>query len=101
MSWTLWPAFLSIQVANSYLSLVKKVNFMCGIFGIVYRKATMLPNKHLLEETAHILRNRGPDGYGIYADLGIGLVHTRLSLLDLNPRSNQPFWDKDGLYCLV
>jgi len=74
---------------------------MCGIFGILYHKSGTIPNKHLLEDTARILSHRGPDNYGIYADSGIGLVHTRLSLLDLNPRSNQPFWDKDGRYCLV
>jgi asparagine synthase (glutamine-hydrolysing) len=28
-------------------------------------------------------------------------VHTRLSLLDLDPRSNQPFWDSRRRYCLV
>ena len=32
---------------------------------------------------------------------GIGLVHTRLSLLDLNERSNQPFWDKSKRFALV
>ena len=74
---------------------------MCGIFGILYHKSATIPNKHLLEDTARVLSHRGPDNYGIYADSGIGLVHTRLSLLDFNPRSNQPFWDKDGRYCLV
>ena len=55
----------------------------------------------MLQCIAGSLRHRGPDDYGIYADAGIGLVHTRLSLLDLDPRANQPFWDKDRRYCLV
>lgn len=74
---------------------------MCGIFGILHHKSTALPSQCLLAETARILRHRGPDGYGIYSDIGVGLVHTRLSLIDPNPRSNQPFWSKDGRYGLV
>lgn len=38
---------------------------------------------------------------GIHQDDQIGLVHTRLSLLDLDPRSNQPFRDPSGRYLLV
>lgn len=74
---------------------------MCGIFGILWHKHDSIPDKHCLKETARLLHHRGPDNSGIFADAGIGLVHTRLSLLDLNPRSNQPFWDKQGRYCLV
>jgi len=74
---------------------------MCGIFGVLYRNSTCTPSKALLECIADALRHRGPDDYGIYAARGIGLVHTRLSLLDLNTRSNQPFWDKERRYCLV
>ena len=74
---------------------------MCGIFGVLYRNSTCTPSKTLLECIAAALRHRGPDDYGIYVARGIGLVHTRLSLLDLNTRSNQPFWDKERRYCLV
>lgn len=74
---------------------------MCGIFGVLYHKTEALPDKEQLTETARLLRHRGPDSDGIYADAGIGLVHTRLSLLDLTPRSNQPFWDRQGRYGLV
>ncbi|MGH8546085.1 MAG: hypothetical protein ACREX3_21180, partial [Gammaproteobacteria bacterium] len=38
---------------------------------------------------------------GVYANPGIGLVHTRLSLLDLSSRSSQPFWDRKGRFALV
>lgn len=74
---------------------------MCGIFGIMQHENESVPNQQNLEITASLLRHRGPDNYGIFADKGIGLVHTRLSLLDLNPRSNQPFWDQHGRYCLI
>lgn len=74
---------------------------MCGIFGVLQHSSTALPSRRLLEETAGLLRHRGPDGCGIHVDPGAGLVHTRLSLLDLNERSNQPFWDRTGRYGLV
>lgn len=74
---------------------------MCGIFGIIRHKVNGIPEEHLLKETARLLHHRGPDSEGIYSEPGIAFVHTRLSLLDLNPRSNQPFWDKHRRYCLV
>jgi asparagine synthase (glutamine-hydrolysing) len=48
-----------------------------------------------------LLHHRGPDAQSVYAQPGVGLAHTRLSLLDLNPRSNQPFWSRDNKFCLV
>lgn len=74
---------------------------MCGIFGLMWHQENSTPDEHRLQETARLLTHRGPDNYGIFADAGIGLVNTRLSLLDLHPRSNQPFWDKQERYCLV
>ncbi len=74
---------------------------MCGLFGIVQHGTSAPPSRELLNESARRLRHRGPDGVGVHAAPGIGLVHTRLSLVDLNERSNQPFWDANHRYCLV
>src|SRR5262245_13433106 len=74
---------------------------MCGLFGVLYKKTPTKPNEGILRSVACDLKHRGPDNYGIYTEEGIGLVHTRLSLLDLTSRSNQPFWDREGRYCLV
>ena len=74
---------------------------MCGIFGILQHNATTPPSLELLSATARHLEHRGPDGRGTHADVGVGLVHTRLSLVDLSERSNQPFWDSTQRYCLV
>ena len=74
---------------------------MCGIFGVFFSDKDESPDERLLQETARALEHRGPDSHGTYAQPGIGLVHTRLSLLDLNPRSDQPFWDDSGRYALV
>ncbi|MEH6552354.1 MAG: asparagine synthase (glutamine-hydrolyzing) [Pseudomonadales bacterium] len=74
---------------------------MCGIFGISYKNNATVAKDELLRQTASMLSHRGPDFSGIYAQEGIALVHTRLSLIDMNPRSNQPFWDATGRYALV
>ncbi len=74
---------------------------MCGIFGILHHNSDVLPDRHRLEQAADLLRHRGPDNTGISSFPGVGLVHTRLSLLDLATRSNQPFFDRTGRYCLV
>lgn len=59
---------------------------MCGIWGITtgyeYKKAIFAEKQ---------LKNRGPDYSGFYFDDNISLVHTRLSIIDLSEKSNQPF----------
>ena len=74
---------------------------MCGVFGIMWHQSDRIPDIDRLEETALLLRHRGPDSKGIFSDSGIGLVHTRLSLLDLTSRSDQPFWDGQNRYCIA
>lgn len=74
---------------------------MCGIFGILQHDAGTTPEAARLRQTARELNHRGPDAQGVFSDFGVGLVHTRLSLVDLDERSNQPFWDRSGRYCLV
>jgi asparagine synthase (glutamine-hydrolysing) len=74
---------------------------MCGIFGFIRHSDIAIPSEARLGETARLLHHRGPDGHGIFSDPGVGLVHARLSLIDLNERSNQPFWDRQRRYCLV
>ena len=74
---------------------------MCGFFGVFYLDREQAVNRGLLERSVASLEHRGPDGAGIYEGDGVGLVHTRLSLLDLNERSNQPFWDASHRYVIV
>ena len=74
---------------------------MCGIFGIISRNSTLPLDQDDLLTSARLLHHRGPDAQGIYTKGGVGLVHQRLSLLDLNSRSDQPFWDETRRYCLV
>ena len=74
---------------------------MCGIFGVLYTNPDTIPDTALLRETADLIGHRGPDSVGLHAANGVGFVHTRLSLLDLSSRSDQPLWDSSGRYCVV
>ncbi len=49
-----------------------------------------------------LMRHRGPDAAGCTARHGPAqLGHNRLSIVDLNPRSNQPFYSRDGRHVIV
>lgn len=74
---------------------------MCGILGVVPASASTIPDESMLHQSAALLEHRGPDSKRVHADSGIGLAHTRLALVDLSPRSAQPFWDEAGESCLV
>lgn len=54
---------------------------MCGIAGIYTPGHPVDPT--LLDQMAERLVHRGPDGMGRFVDQDIGLVHTRLSIVDL------------------
>lgn len=73
---------------------------MCGIAGIInFDKTTVKSN--VLEKMKRSLYHRGPDANGIYSENNIGLVHTRLSILDLSKKANQPFISKNKRYVLI
>ena len=65
---------------------------MCGIAGCVTKD---LVSRNLINKTLHSMYNRGPDNQSkVRFELGnknIYLFHSRLSIIDLEPRSNQPF----------
>lgn len=70
---------------------------MCGIAGSI---GPTLPNQSQIKSTLKILEHRGPDANGYYTGNAgsnqVCLIHTRLSIIDLDPSSNQPF-ERDGL----
>jgi asparagine synthase (glutamine-hydrolysing) len=59
---------------------------MCGIAGV----AGSAPDPALLRRMADTMRNRGPDGEGIWTGEAVGFAFRRLSIIDLHERSNQP-----------
>lgn len=57
---------------------------MCGIAGIVNRRADLPPpDREQLAVMAGALHHRGPDEFGLYRDRRAGLSHARLSIIDL------------------
>lgn len=73
---------------------------MCGICGIVDRSGFPL-STDLLRSMAHTLNHRGPDDSGIFVAKGVGLGHTRLSIIDPTPAGHQPMLSDDGQCALV
>ena len=74
---------------------------MCGVFGILPTDPGTVPDEGLLMRSARSLDHRGPDARAVHAAPGIGLAHTRLTFLDVDPRANQPMFDETGRYALV
>ncbi len=73
---------------------------MCGIVGI------LSTDRDFVSEIANIsyaLFHRGPDDQGSWCnvDNGIGLAHTRLSIVDLTQAGHQPMHSADGRYVIT
>ena len=74
---------------------------MCGISGFIGNK-TYFPKKENIDlclKAMHL--RRGPNAYGAKTihkkDYSFIFLHSRLSLVDLNDRSNQPMEDNEGI----
>jgi len=67
---------------------------MCGVAGVAYREPHGVAPE-LLARMGAVLRHRGPDGFGYYAGARVGLVHLRLSIIDLAGGA-QPLGNEDG-----
>ena len=71
---------------------------MCGIAGIIGPRS----NKETISRMLETQKHRGPDFTGRYMDEGYAVLgHNRLAIIDLSPKSNQPFSDNSGRYVLV
>jgi asparagine synthase (glutamine-hydrolysing) len=64
---------------------------MCGIAGFLLRPGAA-PPAGMLDSFAASLAHRGPDGTGRFTAPGIGLVQTRLAIIDL-ATGDQPLYD--------
>jgi asparagine synthase (glutamine-hydrolysing) len=72
---------------------------MCGLAGIVTFDGTPI-ERSSLEAMGDRLRHRGPDAAGYLVDAAAapaaGLVHRRLSIIDLSTAADQPIPNEDG-----
>ena len=69
---------------------------MCGIAGYIGTKT--ITNKYI-RKTLYLMKNRGPDSQNFIEfknkKKNVYLLHSRLNILDLHERSNQPFTYKN------
>lgn len=68
---------------------------MCGIGGVLYAEASRPPGRGLLNAMGEAIAHRGPDAQGFWEEPGVGLVHRRLSIIDL-AGGDQPIGNEDG-----
>ena len=74
---------------------------MCGIAGIINFDQSKI-NPELANGIKKSLEHRGPDFSKVdYINENVALIHTRLSIIDLDQRSNQPMYSKDKRYSIV
>jgi asparagine synthase (glutamine-hydrolysing) len=68
---------------------------MCGIAGVLYADAARPVDGAVLRALGDSIRHRGPDAEGFWSEPGVGLVHRRLSIIDL-AGGDQPIGNEDG-----
>jgi asparagine synthase (glutamine-hydrolysing) len=71
---------------------------MCGIAGFFSPDQRF--SRTDLEGMTSCLSHRGPDASGIFFSETVGLGHRRLSIIDLDERSNQPMKSASGRYLI-
>ncbi len=74
---------------------------MCGIYGMVAPGRTPLRHPDHADAMARALAHRGPDGHARHAWRDALLGVTRLRVVDLDPRADQPFADPSGEVALA
>tara|TARA_B110000238_G_scaffold154186_1_gene166585 strand:+ start:2961 stop:4835 length:1875 start_codon:yes stop_codon:yes gene_type:complete len=73
---------------------------MCGVAGFLGLQK-LSPKKDKIKKVLNIMKNRGPDSSGHYEtnltkNISLNLLHSRLSVIDPETRSSQPFTDENG-----
>lgn len=73
---------------------------MCGIAGLIVKNIENYDFTKFRNSTK-LMSHRGPDNFGEYYDKNVALFHYRLSILDLDKRSNQPFFNESADKAIV
>ncbi|MBI4087788.1 hypothetical protein HY418_00170 [Candidatus Kaiserbacteria bacterium] len=68
---------------------------MCGILGITEK------NEGLVRDAARTFAYRGPDASAVLSGDEVTLGHNRLSIIDLDPRANQPMKDAGDTHRII
>lgn len=73
---------------------------MCSIFGVLDLKSDPTELRKKALESSRLMRHRGPDWSGVYADDHAILAHERLSIVDVN-NGAQPLYNADHTHVLA
>ena len=74
---------------------------MCGIAGLILRDSRERPKRETLSRMGQSISHRGPDASGISVNGPVGLVHQRLSIIDLSDAGTQPMSNDNGTLIVV
>jgi len=68
---------------------------MCGICGSIHFDQAPA-DRDGIQRMMQVMACRGPDAWGMLVQTPVAFGHLRLSIIDLDPRSNQPMTDRFG-----
>ena len=76
---------------------------MCGIAGFIDHRHELSDPVQILRDFVQGLSHRGPDDRGFYHDesVGVGLTHSRLSIIDTSPAGHQPMTSRNRRWTIV
>ncbi len=90
--------FISVKKSSIWIQyeiLKKYTPIMCGINGFNWADENAI--QRMNELTIH----RGPDNADVFVDEHVSLGHTRLSIIDLSEKGNQPMSSADGRFIIT
>lgn len=74
---------------------------MCGINGFIPGNFLNVQKETVVKKMNATLSHRGPDNDSTWQNDALCLGHRRLSIIDLSPESNQPFFSNDQRYVII
>jgi len=74
---------------------------MCGFLGCFHSNSNNPVPIEKVRRLLDVIKYRGPDDTGLFADERIGLGHVRLSILDLSKLGAQPMVSQSGRYVIA
>ena len=85
-------SWVCVRLEGSFLIRVLGVRILHGyeLFGICFISNREFNKEVYINETVKSINHRGPDDYGYYNSENVLILNTRLSIIDLSEKSNQP-----------
>lgn len=74
---------------------------VCGIAGYINKSGRYTTSRESVKKMTDKMIHRGPDAEGQWVDERVALGHRRLSIIDLDEKSNQPMVSHDGRYVIT